>query len=187
MASTSATPAAEDQGTKHSKSGTQAPAMLTSTQVISNPNPAAGVKDLTQDAIPPRNVGPSQAVRFASKNQEIEPSHSLHPESTLASSEGRRSPVELTPEAEAEIRTLSLSVHGSRLQQRRMSNFAFEPVSLPASRVSSVHFSLTNIKGSGGFSRRHLAPSFITITLMAYSTTPPTWQYQILICSRLTR
>lgn len=43
----------------------------------------------------------------------------------------------LSPEAEAEIRSLSKTLQDTHLQHRRLSNFAFEPVSLPASRVSN--------------------------------------------------
>jgi hypothetical protein len=44
---------------------------------------------------------------------------------------------DLTPEAKEEIRNLAMTLQKSKLQESRMSNFQFEPVSLPASRVSS--------------------------------------------------
>lgn len=69
-----------------------------------------------------------QAVRFASVNQEIEPAHSFQSFTTLSNAD-------LSPEAQEEIRNLAKGLHNSHLQQRRMSNFAFEPISLPASRV----------------------------------------------------
>lgn len=77
------------------------------------------------------------AVRFNSKLQEIEPAHSLQTGDTLTGSESREEEP-LTEEAEAELRELSVSLQNSPLQHRRLSNFAFEPVSLPVSRVSKV-------------------------------------------------
>lgn len=78
-----------------------------------------------------------QAVRFASVNQEIEPEHSIQSLSTLASNISISNP-EFSPEAQEEIRNLSRSLQSSPLQQRRVNHFAFEPVSLPASRVSEL-------------------------------------------------
>ena len=67
-------------------------------------------------------------VRFSSENQEIEPEASLQPVETL-SSPGRRD--DLTPETRQELRGLAVT-----MQKTRMENFNYEPVSLPASRVS---------------------------------------------------
>ncbi|KAI9672012.1 MAG: serine/threonine protein kinase [Trizodia sp. TS-e1964] len=78
------------------------------------------------------------AVRFSSVNQEIEPDSNLQSTSTLSSNE---TPV-LSPAAEDELRNLSLSLQTSQLQKQRMSHFAFEPVSLPASRAASTNSSL---------------------------------------------
>jgi hypothetical protein len=76
-----------------------------------------------------------QTVRFASVNQEIEPTQSIPSLTTLSS--GRSvSDIELSPEAQEQLLTLSSGFQGSQLQHRRMSLFGFEPVSLPASRVS---------------------------------------------------
>ena len=74
------------------------------------------------------------AVRFASKAQEIEPVNSLHLTETITPEDSRPGP--LPPDTQAELRRLSLSLHNSRLQEGRLRNFAFEPVSLPPSRVS---------------------------------------------------
>ncbi|KAL8732464.1 MAG: hypothetical protein Q9166_002677 [cf. Caloplaca sp. 2 TL-2023] len=82
------------------------------------------------------NAEPEQAVRFASVNQEIEPAQTM--ESSTTQDSGTAMPQNpLTPEAQAELRSISLGLHSSQLQQRRMSNFAFEPVSLPVSRAPS--------------------------------------------------
>ena len=76
-----------------------------------------------------------QTVRFSSVNQEIEPVQSTASSAALPS-ERSNSDAELSSQAHDERVTLSQSLQGSQLQQRRMSNFGFEPVSLPASRVS---------------------------------------------------
>ncbi|MCJ1441636.1 MAG: serine/threonine protein kinase [Stictis urceolatum] len=93
--------------------------------------------ETSQASETPGNNGESQgqAVRFSSNLQEIEPAHSLHPTETLT--QDRRSDA-LSAEAQAELRELSRSIQqNSQLQKRRMDNFAFEPVSLPPSRVPS--------------------------------------------------
>lgn len=70
----------------------------------------------------------SSTVRFASVNEEIEPAHSLEdPESQKPGID------------EAKLKELSKSLHGTHLQERRMSRFGFEPVSLPASRVRYIY------------------------------------------------
>ena len=67
-------------------------------------------------------------VRFAAQDEQIEPA---------------AGPVDLdddavedlSPEAHEQIRNLAMTLQKSRLQENRMSNFAYEPVSMPASRV----------------------------------------------------
>lgn len=55
-------------------------------------------------------------------------------------------PVEdLSPQAKEEIRNLAMTLQKSKLQQTRMAKFQFEPVSLPASRVSSEKFPLKDL------------------------------------------
>lgn len=75
----------------------------------------------------------SPTVRFASVNEEIAPDsydnlNSTHPTPDAPSNDDQK------------LRELSQSLQGSHLQGRRMSHFAFEPVSLPASRVCQLHF-----------------------------------------------
>jgi hypothetical protein len=78
-----------------------------------------------------------QAVRFASVNQEIEPSHSLQIAPTSVG-ESREMPAEhVAPEAREQLQSLTIKLHKSKLQERRLHNFSFEPVSLPVSRVGS--------------------------------------------------
>ena len=85
------------------------------------------------DSRPPRSCTP-QGVRFASGVQEIEPVHSIH---QLVDRSGHevKSTEDLTTEAKEEIRNLAITLQKSKLQESRMSNYAFEPVSLPPSRV----------------------------------------------------
>ncbi|MCJ1391811.1 serine/threonine protein kinase [Xylographa bjoerkii] len=78
----------------------------------------------------------THAVRFSSKNQEIEPEQIVYAVPTLTS-DNSKSEDTLSPEAQEEIRVLSRTLQESHLQHGRMSNFAFEPVSLPVSRAPS--------------------------------------------------
>ena len=74
----------------------------------------------------------SPTVRFASVDEEIDPDKSL--ESVSIETPGKDA---------AKLKELSKSLQGTQLQGRRMSHFAFEPVSLPASRVC-LHLSSVN-------------------------------------------
>jgi hypothetical protein len=56
---------------------------------------------------------------------------------TKTDSDKPKSIEDLPPEAKEEIRSLAMTSQKSKLQESRMSNFQFEPVSLPASRVRS--------------------------------------------------
>ena len=78
---------------------------------------------------------PGQGVRFSSVLQEIEPEHSIHTGPTSTSKESG-SNEQFSPEAWEEIRKLSKGLQHSNLEHRITNNFAFEPVSLPVSRVS---------------------------------------------------
>lgn len=77
---------------------------------------------------------PPQTVRFSDVNQEIEPASALQHVSDLTGA-GQDEKEPLSPEAEQEIRNLSMTLQNSRCQARRMENFSYEPMSLPASRV----------------------------------------------------
>jgi hypothetical protein len=77
-----------------------------------------------------------QSVRFASGVEEIEPVKKVN-DLTKSNDDRSRSIEELSPEAKEEIRNLAMTLQKSKLQESRMSNFQYEPVSLPASRVSS--------------------------------------------------
>jgi hypothetical protein len=68
--------------------------------------------------------------------EEIEPSRSLQNDTTAPSGTGERMSEVISPKDQEEIRSLAMSLQKSRLQQQRMTSYAFEPVSLPPSRVS---------------------------------------------------
>lgn len=118
------------------------------------------------------SVGPpqtQQAVRFASQRQEIEPVHSLQSASPFPS-QNPEFGQELSTEAWEEIKKLSNNLQKSPLQQRRMSHFAFEPVSLPVSRFPS------NESGPQSATReptRSSTTSGRPSPLLAASATPP--------------
>jgi hypothetical protein len=77
---------------------------------------------------------PAQTVRFSDVNQEIEPGIAVqHVAGLTGAGEQQEGP--LSPETEQEIRNLAMTLQKSRCQARRMENFSYEPVSLPASRV----------------------------------------------------
>lgn len=82
-------------------------------------------------------AGQPHAVRFASVNQEIEPEQSL--QSPASEQDQQNGPIasNLDENAKDELRSLAISLQDTRLQESRLRNFAFEPVSLPASRVNS--------------------------------------------------
>ncbi|KAJ0115325.1 hypothetical protein J7T55_012602 [Diaporthe amygdali] len=97
---------------------------------VSAPAPApVDTANTAGDRTSEDNVGP--AVRFKSTVQEIDPQHPVS-----ESSPPRADHVSdfVTPE---DIKSLSKSLQGHRLQERRMNNFSFEPYSLPASRTVS--------------------------------------------------
>ena len=78
-------------------------------------------------------------VRFSNNKQEIEPAVQLEHSKTAADEARGPGKEKISPEMEKELRNLSMSMQKSNIQSRRMENFAFEPVSLPASRVGSRH------------------------------------------------
>lgn len=87
-------------------------------------------------------AGQPHAVRFASVNQEIEPDQTL--QSQVPSSSERQEQAEPIGNewdlnAKDELRSLAISLEKSQLQESRLRHFAFEPVSLPATRVRILH------------------------------------------------
>jgi hypothetical protein len=85
-------------------------------------------QNTTSSLDPKKAAEASPTVRFASVNEEIEPANigSLNAPPSLQGISGND--VE-------KLKEISKSLQGTHLQERRMSHFAFEPVSLPTSRV----------------------------------------------------
>ncbi|KAK7927744.1 hypothetical protein PG985_004742 [Apiospora marii] len=91
--------------------------------------------ELSEQHAKPQDAAP--AVRFASKVEEISPGNLQS--SAGPSNDSARETSEVTPE---QIKALSTSLHGVKLQEQRMKGYSFEPFSLPASRVPSHEDSL---------------------------------------------
>lgn len=89
------------------------------------------------DASTAHSDGAPSNVRFANDVQEIEPAEKIR-RPTVASDEEGKDYDDLTPQAKEEIKNLAMTLQKSRLQESRMANFTYEPVSLPASRVSDT-------------------------------------------------
>ncbi|KAH7039041.1 kinase domain-containing protein [Macrophomina phaseolina] len=114
-----------------------------------------------------------QGVRFASHNEEIEPEQALQQVETLTRAEGKPRE-QLGSDAHEELRNLASTLQSSRLQSKRLENFSFEPVSLPASRAPSPSSgSRTPMAFSGAPSPR---PSPPTSTMHSPPLTPAATQ-----------
>ena len=83
-----------------------------------------------------KGAGAEPAVRFASVNEEIAPEETLSLDTVLPSHD-------IPADGSAQLKQLSETLQSTHLQERRMSHFAFEPVSLPASRVCIPIFLLS--------------------------------------------
>ena len=117
--------------------------------------------DMQSSNAPSAESSLPQTVRFASVNQEIEPAQSL--QSASQTSDNMTADPQLDPQAENEIRGLSLGLHNSHIQQKRLSNFSYELCSLPVSRApsneSTLHQSSRESARFGGPSPRVSPPA----------------------------
>jgi hypothetical protein len=104
--------------------------------LVSDKTPFTALEQNQVSSLDPRKADGSSAVRFASVNEEIEPAH-IDPVSSSQAISGKD---------EAKLKEISKSLHGTHLQERRMSHFAFEPVSLPASRVRTLPYQIRGIR-----------------------------------------
>jgi hypothetical protein len=84
-------------------------------------------------------------VRFKAEDEEIQPVQAV---ASIAKPDKKTSidTEELTPEAHEQIRSLAMTLQKSRIQESRMANFAYEPVSMPPSRVRAVIFPSTHLQ-----------------------------------------
>jgi hypothetical protein len=78
-------------------------------------------------------------VRFKAEDEEIQPVQAV---ASIAKPDKKASidTEELSPEAHEQIRSLAMTLQKSRIQESRLANFAYEPVSMPPSRVRGFHF-----------------------------------------------
>ena len=89
--------------------------------------PAALIAYVDNLLVPPKE-GEKSRARFADEDEEIDPIQSI-PE---------QRPEDMSPEAREQIKNLAMTLQKSRIQENRMSNFAYEPVSMPPSRVRKI-------------------------------------------------
>ncbi|KAK7956780.1 uncharacterized protein PG986_006002 [Apiospora aurea] len=107
--------------------------------------------ELSEQHAKPQDAAP--AVRFASKVEEIAPGNLQS--SAEPSNDSARETSEATPE---QIKALSSSLHGVKLQEQRMKGYSFEPFSLPPSRVPSQENSLNNTPHQTNSPMGHQSP-----------------------------
>ncbi|KAF3483501.1 uncharacterized protein GIQ15_02825 [Arthroderma uncinatum] len=91
-------------------------------------------------------------VRFASQNQEIDPPQSLQSSSGSPDTVIKDNVGSLPTGPAGEFIPFDAAFRKSRLQETRMHNFAFDPVSLPASRAPSRDSSIRDFNRSIGMS-----------------------------------
>jgi hypothetical protein len=96
---------------------------------IQNPAKMSAQASGAGDPVAKSRSQPGQ-VRFSSVTQEIEPSLQS-PESEYPPADTPKKPTD-----DEELRSLAMSLHSTQLQESRLRNFSFEPMSLPPSRVS---------------------------------------------------
>ncbi|KAJ5250537.1 hypothetical protein N7489_000947 [Penicillium chrysogenum] len=94
-------------------------------------------------------------VRFSSITEEIEPGRSeLSPVP-----EQPQQPLSRDQKTEEEqLRSLAMSMQGAQLQESRLRNFSFDPMSLPSSRVGSRESSDRSGHVTGAFASPHASP-----------------------------
>ncbi|KAJ5496795.1 hypothetical protein N7463_008782 [Penicillium fimorum] len=108
------------------------------------------------DADAKSRAQPTQ-VRFSSITEEIEPDQPVlspvpeQPQRSL--SEEQKQAVD-----EEQLRSLAMSMQGAQLQESRLRNFSFDPMSLPSSRVASRDSSVRSGHGAGAFASPHTSP-----------------------------
>ncbi|KAI9832226.1 MAG: serine/threonine protein kinase [Phylliscum demangeonii] len=95
------------------------------------PKPESDLPTNDKDATGELEV-PTPVVHFSAVNQEIEPAETILLNAPSTPPSEAISPQELNPDAQDALLKLSQS-----LQRHRTGNFAFEPLSLPASRTSA--------------------------------------------------
>ena len=83
-------------------------------------------------------------VRFKDEDEEIDPIQSVK---DVSVPDHRRDidKEELSPEAHEQIKNLAMTLQKSRIQESRMHGFAYEPVSMPPSRVCAIRLIIVQV------------------------------------------
>ncbi|KAJ5177892.1 uncharacterized protein N7500_000591 [Penicillium coprophilum] len=108
------------------------------------------------DADAKSRAQPTQ-VRFSSITEEIEPDQAVlspvpeQPNQSLSDEQKQAAD-------EEQLRSLAMSMQGAQLQESRLRNFSFDPMSLPSSRVASRDSSVRSGHGTGAFASPHASP-----------------------------
>lgn len=79
-------------------------------------------------------------MRFKTEDEEIQ---SVQGVASITAPQQDTDTEDLSPEAHEQIRSLAMTLQKSRIQESRMANFAYEPVSMPPSRVRCAFASLS--------------------------------------------
>ncbi|KAJ5122323.1 hypothetical protein N7526_009260 [Penicillium atrosanguineum] len=103
--------------------------MDSATQAIQNPAKMSAHASGADDPDAKSRSQPGQ-VRFSAVTQEIEPSSLQSPALEHTQDDLRKKPT-----SEEELRSLAMSLQNTDLQESRLRNFSFDPMSLPASRL----------------------------------------------------
>ncbi|KAJ5527216.1 hypothetical protein N7513_011375 [Penicillium frequentans] len=128
-------------------------------------NPAKMPPQAESDPDAKSRSQPAQ-VRFSSVNQEIEPSLMLSPVSEKSVSDSHHQDTN-----EEDLRSLAMSLQSTQLQESRLRNYSFEPMSLPSSRVASRDSSVRSARDGNG---SHIASPHISPPVSAVQSPPLT-------------
>ncbi|KAJ5412927.1 hypothetical protein N7465_005232 [Penicillium sp. CMV-2018d] len=125
-------------------------------QTMHNPAKIPGHAPEPGDADAKSRAPPTQ-VRFSSITEEIEPGRS---ELSPVPEQPQQSLIDeqKLPTNEEQLRSLAMSMQGAQLQESRLRNFSFDPMSLPSSRVGSRESSDRSGHVTGAFASPHASP-----------------------------
>lgn len=101
------------------------PTTNTPAKMPADPSSDAGDSDAKSQSQPTQ-------VRFSSVTEEIEPSQATLSPASVQSPSATQQKLGTDDE---DLRSLAMSLQRSQLQESRLRNFSYEPMSLPASRV----------------------------------------------------
>ncbi|KAJ5401920.1 uncharacterized protein N7487_007816 [Penicillium crustosum] len=137
--------------------------MDSGSQTMHNPAKIPGQAPEPGDADAKSRAQPTQ-VRFSSITEEIEPGQSElspvpeQPQQSLLDEQK-------LPTDEEQLRSLAMSMQGAQLQESRLRNFSFDPMSLPSSRVGSRESSDRSGHVTGAFASPACVSSSLCCTV----------------------